>query len=805
MSILPTVLNRNFFYRRAHAAGSPRLTRLALLLLASAAVTGFARSATAQVTWNGLSGTSVWSSGTNWVGNTVPTFSNTLDVVFYAPGAGNLSSILGGSRAIRSLTFNDDADSNVAVSFTTNGSTGAQTLTMGNTTDGATITVASGAAGSFTLGSGANGNAISLAGNLVISHSGVGTLTTKGITGAFGVTKNGAGTWSQGNRVYDFTGGLTVNAGTANLSGATPFSGGLTVNGGVVNLSSGTAEFTGGLTVTGGQLNLSSGTANFAGGFTVTGGTTSITSSTSTYAGNTSITNGIVRVSVDNALSSGTLTLGSGAVLATDSTRRTLANPVVITGNVQLGETLSRLTLSGPIDLGSSTRTITAFNSADNGNLATDLSGVISGNAGIVKQGTGILDLSNGGNTFTGDVSLNEGTLRLRTNAIGNAANKLIINGTGSVALANVGAQSLSLSNAVDVNANFALNAGGATTLSGAMNLGGSTRTITFGGAQSKTLNGVISNGGLNLVVDAGTATLGGANTHSGDTAVAGTVGVVNLTNSLALQNSTLAYAAAGGSVAFNGITAATLGGLSGDKALALANTATAAVTLSVGNNNANTTYSGVLSGAGGLTKVGSGTLTLGGASTYAGSTVIQAGTLALGPAGSIAGSAGTFLSTTAAGLDVSAASGGGITIGTGKGVGGLGTITGNLSLDAGAGLILSSPALIGGSPLTVTGTASLANSFGIASLFGTTGQPFDFGLLPDGTYSLIANTSNFSNISNWGVGQAEAVGPGRTAYFSQAESGGLNLVVVPEPSAMVIFGLAAASLAAWRLRRRGS
>ena len=533
----------------------------------------------------------------------------------------------------------------------------------------------------------------------------------------------------------------------------------------------------------------------------MTGGTSSITSSTSTYTGNTSITNGVVRVSIDNALSSGTLTLGSGAVLGTDSTRRTLANPVVITGNVQLGETLSRLTLSGSIDLGSTTRTITVVNSADNGNLATELTGVISGNAGIVKQGTGILDLTNGGNTFTGNVSVDEGTLRLRSNAMGNAANRLVINGSGSVGLSNVGIQSLSLSNAIDVNANFRLNAGSAVTLSGAMNLGNATRTITMTGAETKSLDGVISNGGLALVVDAGTVNLGGANTFSGDTTVSGSVGVVNLTNSLALQNSTLAYAAAGGSVAFNGITAATFGGLSGDKALALSNTSAAAVALSVGNNNSNTTYSGGLSGAGSLTKVGLGTLTLGGSNSYAGATVIEAGTLALGPAGSIASSVGVFLSGTAAGLDVSAASGGGITIGTGKGVGGLGTITGNLSLATGAGLILSSQALIAGQPLTVTGTAILPNNFGIASLFGTTGQPFDFGLIPDGTYTLIANGSDFSNILNLGPTNAQSLGAGRSAYFSQ---GSLQLVVVPEPSAFVL-GLAAASLGAWRLRRRGS
>jgi autotransporter-associated beta strand protein len=51
-------------------------------------------------------------------------------------------------------------------------------------------------------------------------------------------------------------------------------------------------------------------------------------------------------------------------------------------------------------------------------------------------------------------------------------------------------------------------------------------------------------------------------------------------------------------------------------------------VTLSVGNNNASTVYKGVLSGGGGLTKIGSGALTLYGASTYTGTTNVQSGVL---------------------------------------------------------------------------------------------------------------------------------------------------------------------------------
>jgi autotransporter-associated beta strand protein len=53
--------------------------------------------------------------------------------------------------------------------------------------------------------------------------------------------------------------------------------------------------------------------------------------------------------------------------------------------------------------------------------------------------------------------------------------------------------------------------------------------------------------------------------------------------------------------------------------------------TLTVGNLNTDTTYAGIIQGNnGGLTKVGTGTLTLTGTATYSGATSVSAGKLAL-------------------------------------------------------------------------------------------------------------------------------------------------------------------------------
>jgi autotransporter-associated beta strand protein len=160
---------------------------------------------------------------------------------------------------------------------------------------------------------------------------------------------------------------------------------------------------------------------------------------------------------------------------------------------------------------------------------------------------------------------------------------------------------------------------------------GGIATLDTAGYAMS--LAGQLSGPGGITKAGSGTLTLGTSNTFSGATLISG--GTLALGNSGALQYSTL-DTSGGGTVSFGSLGAATLGGLSGPGALSLNNTAGAGVRLSVGNNNSSTTYSGTLTGSGGLTKVGTGTLTLAGSNTYAGLTEVSGGTLVLANSGAL-------------------------------------------------------------------------------------------------------------------------------------------------------------------------
>ncbi len=185
---------------------------------------------------------------------------------------------------------------------------------------------------------------------------------------------------------------------------------------------------------------------------------------------------------------------------------------------------------------------------------------------------------------------------------------------------------SLALQSAqVTLNTNGGLQFGGSLTAAtiaqlagtGNLNLGSVDLTIT--GSNSTQYDGVLSGTGSLIKTGAGSLTLNGASTHSGNTRI--DAGKIIIGNVNALQNSTVKINVNNG-LDNQGLNAV-LGGLAGTSNFNFGSSQ-----ITVGGNNTNTTYSGKISGSGELIKEGSGELTLSGTSSYTGGTTINSGSI---------------------------------------------------------------------------------------------------------------------------------------------------------------------------------
>jgi autotransporter-associated beta strand protein len=170
------------------------------------------------------------------------------------------------------------------------------------------------------------------------------------------------------------------------------------------------------------------------------------------------------------------------------------------------------------------------------------------------------------------------------------------------------------------------------------------------------------------------------------------------------VQNSTVTLNVDNGLQFGGGIGSFVLGGLSGFNSLSLTDLVGAPITIQVGNNSFATTYSGILNGSGGLTKVGIGTLQLNGTNLYTGGTTISNGTLQLLDPAALDVTPVISLLTPTATLDPSGRVDNTIAIGVNQTLNGNGTVSGVLT-----SLGLVSPGLGANTgTLTVYGNATL-------------------------------------------------------------------------------------------------
>ncbi len=334
-----------------------------------------------------------------------------------APGVGALNATIG------PLTMGSGATLNVAAD---GGWGGAYTITTGSTgvTAAATFNVAS--LGTLNLGALSDGGSpasITLAGSgtLVLTASATSLVngTQFNVTGGSllvgDATGLGAGTLAAVNvaatAAFGIPGGNTTIAALSGAGTVLPSGNQLTVGSGN-NLSS---TFSGAI--------LGSGSLVKAGL-----GTLALTGTNSSYTGNTTISAGTLQIASLNSLGSGgTLTIGNGnlQVLAA-APSGAIASPVVLTGSGAI-----QVDSSGPITL----------------------SGAVTGNSPLTKNGGGTLALQNwAGNSYSGGTVINAG----KVIAYGGGAL-----GSGPVTINNGGALTLSTASNPVVLAGFGSNGTG--------------------------------------------------------------------------------------------------------------------------------------------------------------------------------------------------------------------------------------------------------------------------------------------------------------------------------------------------------
>ncbi|MCX6876176.1 MAG: autotransporter-associated beta strand repeat-containing protein [Verrucomicrobia bacterium] len=446
------------------------------------------------------------------------------------------------------------------------------------------------------------------------------------------------------------------------------------------------------------------------------GAGTLVLSGANDYTGQTALYAGTTRFS--GAMAAGAVVTISGAAIAQMGTATGLPAGATVTfgpgstgklqlngNNITLGTLATNATVGTPIvENGSADPvTLTVANTADS-TFGGKLQNGSTGTLALLKSGTGTLNLSGTANTYTGKTVIDGGTLAFNTEGSLGAtpgaaqADHITINNGGTLwEMTGTGNNPLSANRGIT--------------------LGSGVQTIRHNGNGYVLINGVISgSGGLDIRSDGGNdVRIAGVNTYTGDTRLYSNMG---LNNALALQYSTLDYNTAyGGQLNYlttSSYTAVTFGGLKGNKDLAFGT-----VALSVGQNNSDTAYSGVLGSTGGsLTKIGSGTLTLGGGNTYTGATNVTLGKL--------------FINGNCTGT-------GAVTVSGGATLGGTGSIAGNTTIAATGRLAFTlSTVAASHDGFNISGTLTFSG----ASVLDITAN----GVLPaPGAYTLVTTTGGIT------------------------------------------------------------
>lgn len=775
----------------------PMKPKLALskFLLPSAILLAASSVHAASAMWN-LDAPGSWATGGNWSPASAPGATS---------GTTNTDTATFGNVITAARTITVDSDRNISViDFNANdfaytllgGSlvlssggiirTSGAGLTHNADTISSAITLANaGAASSGTLS--ILGESTNAERGLVIS----GNITGAATSGSSILTLGGTTVSNTGTRQNKITGDLADGLGGGTLAVEKTGSG--------LWILDGAKTFTGGLTIREGELRLTGNAAAAGTGAITLGDTSGTAAATLRVANSFTPTNELIVA----AGSSGTKTLTVGNVAGPGYDGAITLNDDLTVAVATSNTANTNFALGGASGISLNANTLTLLLAPINSNTIASTITVnkdVSGSGGIEIVGTGnnsnasrVVNL-NGTNSYTG------GTLV----AAAGTDQSLTVNVSGDQSAATGG---WTISNATPFSNTYTVNFLSGSTIGVAA---GNDMTLLNGGA-NKVLNvaGTVTTGATGNLNVRGNSTLNldsGANwTQNGGTIniqsqASATSAVMNVNSGASFTyaggndiNLARATSAGNGSATLNlsGGTFTTTKGFSNSAAgtgtgttnlnfsdggtLKLAANIASLITEGdsafnvttgtgggvIDTNGFSTAIDVEVSGTGGLTKAGNGTLTLAASNSYNGDTIVSAGTLSV--TGELSNSA--------------------VTVDLGAAIGGNGILGNALTVADGGRLDLT------GASLGSTSTGILDLDGGSLTLGNLTFEDlvgWDWANASEGTYELIAGTFSI----DWGdteyldAASAYDFNNGKKGYF---QSGSLSAVIIPEPSVAMI------------------
>jgi len=723
-----------------------------------------------SLTTGALGGADSFTGAINGAGSLIKTGTGTT-TLGGANGYTGGTTVLGGTLALGSGGRLGQGDLSIAGAGTVD--LGGHATTVGMLSGAGALQL--GASGALTIDTATNSNfsgAIS-GSNASLTNAGTGTLTLGGANdfGALNVNAGrvvAANAGALGTSTVVTVSGGALELGASQSVAALNGSGDVALNGNRLTIAggnyAGVATGTGGLTVTGNAT--LSGANAYTGTTTVASGTLALSGS---VAGGVDVANGATLNGTGSA--AGVVTLASGATLEIGSGSTagnlTTGGLVLASGSV-LNFGLGAAGVAGASD-----------HIQVNGDLVLDGTLNVSNIGGF---GVGVYRLIDYTGALT-DNGLDLGTLPAGTNrtrtqvqtAIGSQVNLVVADslpevqfwngansssngtiegGSGSWTVARTAWSDANGGNNDSWGGRFAVfqGAAGTVTVDDAIDFSGM-QFMTDGyviAAGTGTLNAVEAQtnirvdpnvtatisasiggtGGLNKL-DTGTLILTGANSYAGTTTAAG--GTLRAGGAGALPTNTAVTVASGATLDI--AAAQTIASLTGDGSVTLSGGG-----LTTGGDNSSTRFGGVISGAGSLTKTGTGIFTLAGANSYTGGTSIQGGTLRLDGGtignGNLAVAAGAAFDLNGGTASVAALSG------TGSILLGSGSLSAGGAADSSFGGVISGTGSFtktGAGNLTLTGINSYT---GLTSIRGGT-LTIGSGILPTaGAVSIDAGAS---------------------------------------------------------------